>query len=237
MREVTKRDLGFFALGAVLCVIGRGISAPELQLEVGQCRFGVERDGVFYQADQHTDNYLRPACAAIGIADKFKSAHGFGWRAWFMKTGNLEARGNVATLDEDAHTSGTCDPATGHHCHWRFDGAGSLKGIGASLTAEVPVYERWSVIAEAGVFFFKSSFSVTITPADYVGASKRGEEHSHWTDQPSPLIGLTVRRERPFGLPIAVYGAVRRYWPAEHRALNLTDYSHIDLMLGIGKEF
>lgn len=236
MNRIRLRDVVFLVLGAAIVVSVQGIGG-EVQVEAGQCRFGVERDGIFYQANQHTDNYLRPACASIAFADGFKSYPGFGYRAWFLKTGSLQARGNIATSDEDAHTTGTCDQTTGAHCHWRFDGAGDVKGVGASLTMQVPIIDRWSVIGEAGIFFFKSSFSVTITPTDTATAVRRGEEHGSWTDMPAPMAGLTLRNDRPLGLPFSAYFAVRKYWPAEHHALNLTNFGHTDAVLGISKEF
>lgn len=200
--------------------------AAEVAVEAGQVRFGVERDGVFWQADQHTDNYLRPAALSLSVTDRWKNSENFGWRVSFLKTGNFAARGNVATPDDDAHNPGTCDPNTGAHCHSSFDATGGIKAVSAGLTGEVPIYGHWSAILEGGLVFFKSSIAVTVTPLDYNAAVRRGEEHTRWTDTPSPLVGLTVRYR-------SVYFAVRKVWPAEHHALSLTDYSQTQVMLGL----
>lgn len=220
----------------LLLLAGPEGHSREVQVEAGQCRFSVERDGVFFQADKHTDNYMRPACASIAFADSFERWPGLGWRAWFMKTGDFAARGNEATTDEAAHSAGTCDLDTGNHCLYRFDGSGSMKGVGVSLTGAIALSAHWSLIAEGGLMFFKSSFTVTITPLNTNDGVKRGEEHSKWTDFPVPMLGITLRRDRPLGLPFSVYAAARHYWPAEHRALNLGN-AHTDFMLGAAKEF
>ena len=208
----------------------------ELQAEYGQCRFGLERDGVFYQADRHTDNFLRPPCVTLGIADKWKGSERFGWRVAFVQTGSIQARDNIATIhDDDAHTYGVCDPLTGDNCIASFNGSGRTYGISASLTAERR-FGAIKIIGETGLFFFHHSFRVRAKSIDcpvgvcYPTPTVEGDQSSNLWDMPNSLAGITLRYRD-------VYLALRHYWSGGHRALSLTDHSFTQLMTGIAWRF
>lgn len=205
--------------------------SPEFFVEAGQCRFGVERDGVFYQTDKHTDNYMHPACASLGFQNKWKGSDWFGWRVAAIKTGSISARGNVATVDEAQHQSGQCDPNTGMFCLYRFDGRGDLRGLSLGLTGDVRLPAGFKLTGETALLFSKSSFSVTITPiSDPNAPERRGELHGSWTDTPTMMLGASLR----WG---PAYVFARKYSAAEHRSLNLTDYSFWNFGVGAAAAF
>lgn len=219
------RNLAFFLLGAAVMVIAQGIASPEVQLEHGQCRFGKERNGTFYENGQYTRNYLTPSCASIALADKWASGSRWGWRVAYIWTGAIQARDNVAHIDE-GNDSLPCNPPVDFGgCKATFNGSGRMRGVSFSGTGDLrlgPV----TATAEMGFLFFKSQFKAVVTPIDYPGRVMEGNEESKWWDSPIPLAGLTLRYGN-------VYIAARHYWPAEHRALSLTDHSFTQISAGL----
>lgn len=223
-----KALLGFVA--GFIVAIGFSGEAMDAFFEGGQCRFRTAEDGTFYQADRHTDNYMRPACFSFGVADKLKG--NFGYRLAFVGTGSIQARDNMAVNDETRyHYKGACAlPSSEAGCPVRFNGAGDTYGISASFTYEQPLYGRLSAIAEAGLFYFQHHFK---SEAQFVPCCNRQisyNETSNIWDQPSPLAGLTLKYR-------AVYLAARHYWPSDHRPLSLTNHSFWQLSAGVEKRF
>lgn len=233
------RDIGFLFLGAVLAIVAQGL-ATELQLEIGQSRFSPGLEDTFYQSDMHTDNYLRPVAVSIGLADKWKGSERFGWRIALIAMGNIKARDNNSVNDEWAHrhAGALCTHASEDGCTLRFNGEGSTFGILTSLTAEQPLTSGLSLIGEAGLFFFQHHFKAEARFIDCTCSRQVSyNETSRLWDQPSPMVGVTLRYSNPFGLHgIAAYVAARHYWPAEHRALSMTNFAHTDYMVGIAKD-
>jgi hypothetical protein len=210
--------------------------ASELQTEFGQCRFGKERDGTFYQSNLYTRNYMTPRCASLAVADRFRDGP-WGWRIAFLWTGQLAARDNVATFfDEDAFRSNlvcnnTPGPGFARGCMVNIVGHGHTWGFSFAGTYE----QRLGPLrlgAEAGLFFFRHSWHMTATHLDCSTCrhiNDYDESSGPFTD-PSPLAGLTARVG-------PVYFAARYYWPAEHRALSLTDHSFLQLSSGLAWKF
>ena len=207
--------------------------AHEIQFEWGQCRFGLERDGTFYQSDRYHQNYMTPGCGGIGIADRFTDGP-FGWRVAFLATRSIEARDNVATLfDQDAFRANlVCHnasgpPGRGRGCIASFRGNGHTWGFSFSAT-----YERRlgpiRAVAETGLFFFRHSMHAEAEHIDCTTCRKTGnyDESSGPFTAPIPLVGLTLRLGH-------VYAAARYYWPAEHRALSLTNHSFSQFSSGV----
>ncbi|HUQ25248.1 MAG TPA: hypothetical protein VM140_06225 [Burkholderiales bacterium] len=207
--------------------------AGEFQAEIGQCRFGLERDGTFYQSNLPTHNYMTPGCASVGIADRFNDGP-FGWRIAFLWTGSIEARDNITTaLDVDAfqpnlvcHNAGG-PPGRGRGCLVNHNGNGHTWGFSFSGTVEQKIAFA-SVLAEAGLFFFRHSWHSHPSHIDCTTcrAAVDYDESSGPLADPIPLLGLTLK----VGY---LYVAARHYWPGEHRALSLTNHSFTQLSTGL----
>ena len=220
------RNIAFFLLGAVLAIVAQGYAGPEASLEVGQCRFGLERDGTFYQSDRHTDNFMRPACWSIGLQDKWKDSR-FGWRVSFLSAGSIQARGNMAVNDETRGVTTPCDMTISEaNCPIRFDGSGNTLGFTLGATYEQPLFSRASLTAESGLFFFQHHFK---SEARFEACCHREisyNETSKLWDQPSAFMGATLRYRD-------VYASFRHYWPTGHRALSLTNHEMNQFVVGI----
>lgn len=228
---IRLRDLAFLVLGAAIAIFAQGLAAPELQAELGQCRYGVVPEGTFYQSDLHTDSYLRPACGGIALASKWNGSERFGWRVGALATGGISARDNVSTNDERAHAHIACVPPNPDGCMVRFNGEGRTFGFTLGLTAEQPLAAHLSAIAEGGFFFFQHHFKAEAHP---MGCGCTGQiaynETSKLFDSPSPFAGITLRY-RDF------YVAARHFWPTGHRSLSLTDFSMTQYVVGVAFPF
>jgi hypothetical protein len=206
-----------------------GASAGEFSAEWGQCRFALEANGTFYQNDRYTRNYMTPRCATLGIADRFGDGP-WGWRVAVLWTSYIQARDNITTVfDDDAFQHNlTCNnvPIGGRGCLANINGDGHTYGISVGGTYQ----HRLGILTltgEAGLFFFRHSFHAQFRHTDCDRCHPLGsyDESSGPFTNPSPLLGLTFRVG-------AVYFAARHYWPAEHRALSLTNHSFTQLSSG-----
>lgn len=218
-------------LGAVIGFTAHGFAsrATEFFVESGRCNLGLERDGTFWQADQTTNNYMRPGCTSLGLADKWKGSERLGWRVSLLATGPIQARDNVATNDENRHIKTPCDMTVSEaNCPVVFNGEGRTYGITAGLTAEQPLAAHLSVIGEGGLFFFQHHYKAEARFVDCCHRNISYNETSKLWDIPSPFIGVTLRYR-------AVYVAARHYWPSEHRALSQTNFGMKQLVLGVIK--
>lgn len=227
------RDLAFLILGAALAIFAQGLAAPELFTEVSQWRFGPVRDDTFQQTDMHTDNYLHPVGAAIGVQDKLGRSEVFGYRVALQAAGAYKARDNASVDDGNAHNhSGVpCTPPSEEGCALRFNGEGRVHGVSLGLTAEQPLsFPRLSLIGEAGFFFYAQHFKAEARFVDcpICFRSISYNESSRIWDAPSPFAGLTLRWR-------GFYVFARHFWPSGHRALAVTDGSMS--MYGIGVPF
>lgn len=223
-----KAIAGFLA--GFIVAIGFSGYGTELFTEAGQCRFGLEKDGNFYQQQRHTDNYMTPRCLSLGVADKFNDGP-WGWRASVQVAGKIEARDNVAAIGiELVPPHFACDQATSFGCTSNFNGSGRTWGFTAGITNEQRLgFIR--VIGESGLFFFTHRFRARQTNIDYApvgGANGEYDETSKLWDMPSPFLGLTLR----YG---DVYLAARHYWPTGHRALSLTNHEMNQIVVGVVK--
>lgn len=228
------RSLGFVLLGFAAGVLVTG-QTTEAQLELGQCRFAAERDGVFYQADRYTRNYLTPRCASLGLAGRWGESK-WGWRLAVLVTGQIQARDNVTTLhdSEMGRHDLACDPTPStpnHGCLQRHTGSGSVRGISASLTRELFVHGPWSLSGEAGLFFHESRWASRPSHVDCNGCWQHpdydaGQGSDMLKAMPATLVGLTVR----YG---SVYFAARRYESPGGRPLSLTDGTFTQLSAGV----
>jgi len=210
------------------------LHAMEYQAESGQCRFGLQTDGTFYQSDRYTRNYMTPRCASIAIADRFKDGP-WGWRVGFVWTGSIQARDNIATaFDADAFQHNlTCNnvPLGGQGCLASVNGWGRTWGFSFAGTYQYRIGLA-ALVGEAGLFFFRHRFHSHPVHTDCSNCNPMGDydESSGPFAEPSPLLGLTLK----IGY---LYVAARRYWPAEHRALSLTDHSFSQLSTGLAVRY
>lgn len=217
-------------VGAVIGFTAHGLAsrATDLFAETGQCRFGLERDGTFYQSDRHTDNFLHPGCISLGLQDKWKDSR-FGWRASFVATGTIQAKGNMAVNDETRGSTAPCDMMVSEaNCPIRFDGAGQTYGITLGSTYEQPLFAHAALIAESGLFFFQHHFKAEARFVDCCHRTISYNETSKLWDTPSPFLGLTMHYRY-------VYVAVRHFWPSGHRALSLTNHEMNQFVVGLVK--
>jgi len=224
------------ALITLLLVACGQAHATEFQIEAGQCRFGLQTDGTFYQSDRYTDNYMTPGCASLGFADKFKD-RSLGWRVALLWTGHIQTRDNITTFfDADAFQPNlVCQnnfgPNRARGCLVDVNAHGHTWGFVFSGTYEYRV--GWlGMIGEAGLFFFRHSFQSHATHKDCTTCRPINDydESSGPFTNPSPLLGLTVKVG-------SIYVAARHYWPAEHRALSLTDHSFTQFTGGVAWKF
>lgn len=215
------------ALFGVIVAVGLSGRTTEVFSEYGQCRFGLAEDGTFYQSDRHTDNYMRPACAAVGVSDKWQGSERFGWRVSFLATGSINARGNMAVNDETRGVTTPCNLSVSEaNCQIRFDGAGQTFGFAFAFTAEQPLAAHLSASAESGLFFFQHHFKSEARFEQCCGRTISYNETSKLWDVPSPFVGLSLRYRD-------LYVAARRYWPSEHRALSLTNHAFWQFTAGV----
>lgn len=213
---MSLRDLAFLFLGGVLAVLAQGVAAPEVSLEMGQCRYGTVAEGTFYQSDLHTDNYMRPACGGVALSDKLTGSDRFGWRVGFIASGSINARDNQSTNDERAHAHVACNHMDGDGCMVRFNGEGKTFGFAFGLTADVPLTSNFILVGEGGLFFFQHHFKAQAINQECRHCTRQiaFNETSKLWDMPSPYAGVTLRW-RDF------YVAARHYWPSGNRALSL----------------
>lgn len=223
----------FFLLALL---VAAPVHATEFQMETGQCRFGLQTDGTFYQSNLYTRNYMTPGCSSLAIADRFKESS-FGWRIALVWTGQIEARDNIATFfDADAFQPNlVCQnnfgPNRARGCLVNVNAHGHTWGFALSGTYEYRI--RWLLItSEAGLFFFRHSFHSHADHKDCTTCRYINDydESSGPITNPSPLLGVTFKVGH-------VYFAARHYWPAEHRALSLTDHSFTQFSSGLAWKF
>lgn len=221
-------------LAGVIVAIGLSGRAVEIFVEDGQCRFGLERDGTFYNADLRHHNYMTPGCASFGFADKFKESR-IGWRIALIESGAIQARDNVArVVDGSQETGKPCDPdANGNWlgCHAVFNGRGKMYGFSLGLTYEQPLALGFSAVGEGGLLIFRSVFRSNIVPLDYKKPDGEtpetsGVQDSGWLSAPAPYMGLMLKYGR-------AYAGLRYYWPSGHRALSLTNHSFTQASAGV----
>lgn len=220
-----KAIVGFVA-GFILA-IGFPGKAVDLFGELGQCRFGLAPNGTFYESDPGMDYklYMTPRCGSVGIADKFGEST-FGWRLGYMRTGTIQARGNIARFGDDQNRQ-PCDPKTTIGCKAIFNGSGFTEGVTASLTDEHKWGLGFSTVGEAGLFFFRHRFHATATGTDVEGVW-HADEKSSMKDAPSPFLGLMLKQG-------PIYFGMRHFFPMGHRSLSLTDHSITQYVLGVQK--
>jgi len=210
--------LAFLAFAALAAIPVRSWGF-ELQLEGGQCRLRVVHSDTFQNTDMHTDNYMRPDCGTVALANLWPTSHHFGWRVGFKVIGEIQARDNEAVNDEQAHHhAGTCTPPRTFGCTIRFNGVGRTFGISTGLTGELPLTSRFKLVGEGGLFFFQHHFKAdgTFPTCPNCEHNRRiaYNETSKISSEPSPYLGLSLRWRD-------LYFAARHYWPTGHRTLSL----------------
>jgi hypothetical protein len=222
--NATSLAVGFLIGLSVALTINSHSQGLELQAEAGQCHYGLQRDGTFYQSDRTTSNDLRTACGSLAIAGRFDELRG--WRVAYMNLGTIRSRDNHVTQwdEERAQPLPPCDPVTKHGCTAVMHGEGRNYGFLFSLTKRFPM-EHFDVIGEAGLFFFRSKFNAWAT-RDEDGGYSSVSESAGFRKPPAPVLGIGVRKG-PFHLML------RHGWSLDHRALSLTDHSFTQLMAGI----
>lgn len=201
--------------------------AGELALELGQCRFGQERNGTFYESDPGMDysNYMTPRCGGISWSDKFGSSR-WGYRIAYLDSGSIQARSNVARYGDDLNRQ-PCDPKTTIGCRAHFDGSGYTYGVSLGLTAEARMGEIRAA-GEAGLFFFRHRFHASAMPLEQgAGDEQNYDATSSWRSPHSLLLGITLRYRD--GGP---YVYARHYFPSGHRELSLTNHSMTQFGVG-----
>ena len=225
-----------FAL-VVIAFLASHANSKELDLGLGQCRFGLEADGTYYQSDRPTKNYMTPRCLALAWSDRVGRGP-LGWRVGFLWSDQIHALDNVATFfDADAFQHNlTCNntpgsPTRGRGCIVRIRGHGYTVGLSLSGTYEYPI-RRARLIGEAGLFFFRHELRMKIDHIDCTTCPPVRDDNSRsgpftW---PSPLLGVTLKAGR-------AYISARKYWPGEHRLLSLTDHSLVELGAGLSIPF
>lgn len=222
-----KTLIAFFA--GFIVAIGFSGRAVEMFSEAGQCRFGLERDGTFYQSDRHTDNFMRPGCASFGFQGKWKDSERWGWRVSLLGTNSIQARGNMAVNDETRGSTAPCDLSVSEaNCAIRFDGSGKTQGFTLGTTYEQPLFSRTSLIAESGLFFFQHHFKAEARFVDCCTRNISYNETSKLWDMPSAFLGVSLRYRD-------VYAGFRHYWPTGHRALSLTNHEMNQFVVGVVK--
>lgn len=226
------RALAFISLA----LLGWQAQAGEVGVALGQCKFGLAPDGTFYQSDRPTSNYMSPWCASLSWADRFGGGP-FGWRVGFLWSDQIQARDNITTFfDDDAFKHNlTCNnapgPNQGRGCIVRIRGEGHTRGLSLSGTYEYRI--RWArLIGDAGVFFFRHYWRYGVQHIDCTTCPVPTETYSSSGPfaEPTPLIGLTLRAG-------PAYLSARKYWPAQHRPLSLTDQSFTEISAGVSLPF
>lgn len=217
---IRGRDLVMMVAGAVFGAITLP-HAGEVAIEYGQMHFKSSENGVLWQADYKTDNYLTPSYALISWTDKFSKNGRLGYEiaGWF--TGTFAARDNTAIMNDDGFRNIPCDPSNNVYtgCHAAFNAAGKMRALNLGLTYDVPV-GMFTVVPEIGVRFFKDYVNVRSTPIDYpaVPPAPFGEVkmESSWTDMPTAFAGLAIKWK-------SSYIKALYHSPAQHRALSVTN--------------
>ena len=218
-----------------------------LELEYGQCRFGLAKDGTYHDRRFGSHNYLTPRCASIGLAGKFQRFATWGWRVAFIQSGSVEARDNMAQMNDGNPSPHPCNETFGTFVHWEnchglFGGSGRMRGIKLAVTKEWNLGARWWTQAEAGVEFFEHFFNGYVKPYDFDGAfapavGATGGSATKWeggglnqesalADKPLPLLGARIG----YG---PLYFVIRYQFPVNRPGQSITDHSHLDLMGGL----
>lgn len=206
-------------------LIAHPASAVEFYLEGGQCHFE-DTGGAFYASDLPHTNYMTPRCGGLGLRDKFENSD-FGWRIGYAASGSIQARDNLVRVVDGSMEGIPCDfPHSYNGCHATINGSGYMYGFAFAINRSFHVYDRFSVVPEGGLFFFRSVFRANIRPYDYCCREALVIEDSHWKAAPAPFAGLTLR----YG---PAYVAARYHWSSGHRALSLTNQAFSQLVLGL----
>lgn len=226
---IRARDIACMVLGAVLGAMALP-RAAEIALEYGQMHFKPSDNGVLWQADYKTDNYLTPAYALLSYADKFTKGGRLGYEVAGWMTGTFAARDNTAIMNDDGLRNIPCDPAQNVYtgCHASFNAAGKMRAINLGLTYDIPL-GAITAVPEVGLRFFKDYVNVRSTPIDYPAQvpAPFGEVkmESNWTDAPTAFAGIALKWKSSYLK--AIYHA-----KAQHRELSVT--SRAGWQIGIG---
>lgn len=221
-----KHILGALALAALALTAHAG----DVQVELGQCRFGQAANGTYYDKDYNHRNYLTPRCASIGYAAQFKEAPEWGYRFAFITSGSIEARNNVALSNDGRPITNPCSAAHPDACRINVNGSGRMDGISVSLTRTTYLGHGFRVTGEFGALFFEHFFKGNCDQMDLPAQHQQGggwDQVSKMGFSPSPMVGVTLGNG-------PVYVAARYYAPAVHRpGLSLTDHSFLQLSVGV----
>ena len=245
MKRAALFLLGFLAGGIVFNAI-QGRSA-ELELELGQCRFGRAHDGTFYDSTMSPRLYLTPRCAELGIADRF-SGSPWGWRISLLTTGAVESRDSLAPMNDGYYDPNPCTDEHWANCHSLFGGTGRMQGISFAVTRRYDLGRQWWLQSEYGLIFFKHYFNGYAKPQDFhndsvlaaglqTGTSDKWEggslnQSSRFPGMPVPRIGARVGWKRLYFAARYSFAPGTLGLPG-HDGSSVTDHSHLDLMIGI----
>ena len=236
---------------ALLLALISTSALADVTYEYGQCRFGQADSGTYYQSDKPHSNYLTPRCASVGIAFKMPerwSMPGVGWRAAALFSGSVEARDNLAPMNDGLYDPTPCSNAHWANCNSYFGGSGRMQGIQVSVTKERAIRGRWWAQGEVGLLFFEHFFNGYAKPADFdgepmvrggyvQGVSTRWEDaglnqYSSIFNMPIPMIGASI------GYGPAYFAARYHHAPnatelTSRAGLSITDHSVFQLTAGV----
>ena len=144
-------------LGLALALFVSAAHAAPVHLEagVGVSRYGTNGDNIWYDQTYPHHNNLDSAGIVLGVAGDF--THRFGWRVWGMDFGRV-SNDAVWPPDSDYFAQDGAAPT------YQGRGTGHAYGISAGPTINFRPATHWRATLEAGLFFYRSSWSEQVRP-------------------------------------------------------------------------
>ena len=130
---------------------------------LGQTKFRERENGTWWQSGPSavTDNNLISSSYLIGLK---WAGERYGFRIGYTRLGDYAGDNWASVWDEDADhvlTATTCDPVSANNCPALYKGTGRAQGVYFGPTVENR-WGKWGALAEAGLFFFRSTYDVSV---------------------------------------------------------------------------
>lgn len=151
-----------FLAGFLVAIGIHAVRAIDLEIAVGRSEFCCLQDGVWWQSPFGFNGNLRAVSAEIGLRQRIGD---FGAHLAYVNLGSVSSDNFAAMRDDEFGRHDPvkpCNTANRSNCLGRFIGRQSVQGIIAGASYQRNLF--WGIAGEieAGEFFYKSHWSITI---------------------------------------------------------------------------
>ncbi len=195
-----------------------------VDLAMGQCRYSPSPNGMWWQRDEpHSNRYKTNNCFQPGLHFQITQTYGVNLRYVDLGTASLNAlawvcdNDDCSTLDKSKADRNECKEGFNKNCLARWASHGGVKGVSASIDAEVLRMGKLGIEAELGVLIYRAQWHASVTNFDCQGGDcpwqiQVGQRSGTYV---SPLTSLYLRYH--LTKELSVYGGTQIYWrTAQH---------------------